>query len=237
MITKTKAIVLRNTNYGESSVISKMYTREFGVRTYILQSIRKGKSAIKPSMIQPLSLVDLDIYEKPNSSINRIKELKNNPLLMDIQDSVPKKTVALFLLELLNQCIVEEQYEEELFDFIAAQIIFLEREPLNALFPIYFMLRLTYYLGIEPQGEFSIDTPYLSLEEWIFLEQSGVSTVSKEISELISLLANNSNWSLISINSDLRREGLNQLIKYYQYHITKNKKMKSVEILSELLRL
>ncbi len=237
MITKTKAIVLRNTNYGESSVISKMYTREFGVRTYILQSIRKGKSAIKPSMIQPLSLVDLDIYEKPNSSINRIKELKNNPLLMDIQDSVPKKTVALFLLELLNQCIVEEQYEEELFDFIAAQIIFLEREPLNALFPIYFMLRLTYYLGIEPQGEFSIDTPYLSLEEGIFLEQSGVSTVSKEISELISLLANNSNWSLISINSDLRREGLNQLIKYYQYHITKNKKMKSVEILSELLRL
>jgi DNA repair protein RecO (recombination protein O) len=237
MITKTKAIVLRNTNYGESSVISKMYTREFGVRTYILQSIRKGKSAIKPSMIQPLSLVDLDIYEKPNSSINRIKELKNNPLLMDIQDSVPKKTVALFLLELLNQCIVEEQYEEELFDFIAAQIIFLEREPLNALFPINFMLRLTYYLGIEPQGEFSIDTPYLSLEEGIFLEQSGVSTVSKEISELISLLANNSNWSLISINSDLRREGLNQLIKYYQYHITKNKKMKSVEILSELLRL
>jgi DNA repair protein RecO (recombination protein O) len=214
-----------------------MYTREFGVRTYILQSIRKGKSAIKPSMIQPLSLVDLDIYEKPNSSINRIKELKNNPLLMDIQDSVPKKTVALFLLELLNQCIVEEQYEEELFDFIAAQIIFLEREPLNALFPINFMLRLTYYLGIEPQGEFSIDTPYLSLEEGIFLEQSGVSTVSKEISELISLLANNSNWSLISINSDLRREGLNQLIKYYQYHITKNKKMKSVEILSELLRL
>jgi len=236
MITKTKAIVLRNTNYGESSIISKMYTREFGVRTYILQSIRKGKSAIKPSMIQPLSLVDLDIYEKPNSSINRIKELKNNPLLMDIQDSVPKKTVALFLLELLNQCIVDEQYEEELFDFIAAQIIFLEREPLNALFPIHFMLKLTFFLGVEPQGEFSVDTPYLSLEEGVFVEQSGVSTVSRETSELISLLSNNSNWPMVIVNPAARKEGLNQLIKYYHYHITKNKKMKSVEILSELLR-
>ena len=236
MITKTKAIILRNTNYGESSIISKMYTREFGVRTYILQSIRKGKYAIKPSMIQPLSLVDLDIYEKPNSSINRIKELKNTPLLLNIQESVPKKTIALFLLELLNQCIVEEQYEEELFDFIAAQIIFLEREPLNALFPIHFMLKLTYYLGVEPQGEFLMGTPYLSLEEGIFVAQSGVSTISKETSELISLITNSSNWSSLAITQAARKEGLNELIRYYQYHITKNKKMKSVEILSELLR-
>ena len=59
MITKTKAIVLRNTNYGESSIISKMYTREFGVRTYILQSIRKGKSAI----ITPLLSLHLNIIK------------------------------------------------------------------------------------------------------------------------------------------------------------------------------
>ena len=98
------------------------------------------------------------------------------------------------------------------------------------------MLKLTFFLGVEPQGEFSVDTPYLSLEEGVFVEQSGVSTVSRETSELISLLSNNSNWPMVIVNPAARKEGLNQLIKYYQYHITKNKKMKSVEILSELLR-
>lgn len=236
MITKTKAIILRNTNYSESSVISKMYTREYGVRTYILQSVRKGKSAIKPSMIQPLSLVDLDIYEKPNSTINRIKELKNNPLLMDIQDSVSKKTVAIFLLELLNQCIVEEQYEEALFDFIFNQIIFLEQAPLHPLFPLNFMLKLTHYLGVEPQGVFCGITPHLSLEEGIYVSQSGLSTVSQETSQLISQLINDEQWTSLATSAVLRKDGLQQIIKYYQYHITKNKKMKSVEILSEVLR-
>ena len=75
MYSKTRAIVLKNTNYSESSIISKIYTREFGIQTYILRGVRKGKSKIRASMIQPLSLVELDVYQKPNTSINNIKDL------------------------------------------------------------------------------------------------------------------------------------------------------------------
>ena len=139
MLAKTKAIVLRNTNYRENSVICKMYTREYGMRTYILQSIRKGKAAIKPSMIQPLSLVQMVAYEKPNVGINRIKELKNVPLLMEIHDDIIKKSIALFLVEILNQCITEEQCEEELFDFIEKKILALESGDAPKYFPISFL--------------------------------------------------------------------------------------------------
>ena len=83
MLSKTRAIVFRNTNYSESSVISKMYTREFGLRSYMFKGIKRGKSAIKPAMILPLSIVDMDVYNRPNSNINSVKDLKPTLLLID----------------------------------------------------------------------------------------------------------------------------------------------------------
>ncbi|PCJ63541.1 MAG: DNA repair protein RecO [Bacteroidetes bacterium] len=235
MIVKTKAIVLKNTNYSENSVISKMYTREYGMRTYILQSIRKGKSAIRPSMVQPLSIVQMDVYEKANANINRIKELKNVPLLIEIQENILKRTIALFLVEILNHCITEEQCEEELFDFIEHQILQLENESAPKFVPILFLTELSYHLGVEPQGEFSARTPYFSIDEGVFVAEMSLQTLSPDISNLLSRFLQKKELNRLKINANHKREVLDALIRYYQYHVTKNKKIKSVEILSELL--
>ena len=234
MICKTAAIVLKNTNYSETSIICQMYTRELGVRTYILQSVRKGKSAIKPSMIQPLSLVDIDVYEKKNANINRIKELKNNPILYNIQDSMIKKSVAMFLVEILNQCITEEQYEVELFDFIQEQVLALENKDMSPLFPIRFLVLFSFHLGVQPQGVYSSETPYFSLDEGVFTNEVGNHTIASKPAQLLSFILHNPDED-IKVHSDIRKETLDCIIKYYQYHILKRQKLNSVEILSALL--
>ncbi|MEY2925272.1 MAG: hypothetical protein RLZZ337_1822 [Bacteroidota bacterium] len=235
MLAKTRAIVLRNTNYSESSVISKMYTREFGMRTYLLQSIKKGKSAIRPSMIQPLSIVEMDVYEKPTSNLNRVKELKPSPPLLGIQEEIVKKTVAMFMLEIINQCIIEEQCEIELYDFLENEILILERETSLSMFPIQFLLRLTPYLGVQPQGTYSEQTPYFSLNDGVFLSQLGVNVLSDSISNYLSMLLNEDANTQSTLNASQRKEVLNALVTYFQLHITKNKQIRSIEILTELL--
>ncbi len=236
MLAKTKGIVLKNTNYRESSIISKMYTREFGLRTYILQSIKKGKSIIKPSMVQPLSIVEMDVYEKPNAGINRLKELKNTPLLLNLQDDIVKKSVAMFYIEVLNKCVMEEHYETELFDFIEQEIINLNDKPVYSYQPIDFLLKLTPFLGVQPQGKYSDNTPYFNFEEGVFANQSGNSPVSKEVSKLISLILNKANLNEVDVKSaNLRKQCLNVVLDYYQIHVIKNREIKSIEILSELL--
>lgn len=233
MLSKTRAIVFRNTNYSESSVISKIYTREFGLRSYMFKGIRKGKSAIRPSMIQPLNIVDMDVYYRPNSNINSVKDLKPTLLLFDTQENMSKKSVALFMLEVLNQCITEEECEEELFDFIEAEIIDLENSILSPLKPITFMLELANHLGVIPNGNHSETTPYLCLEQGRFVRDIGLHTASLSVSSLLSELKNRN--SVTQVDGAIRREALNQISKYYQYHITKNKKLNSTEILAELL--
>lgn len=234
MIAKTKAIILKNTNYSESSVISKMYTRDFGVRSYILQSIRKGKSAIRPSMIQPLSLVDIDIYNKPNMSLGRVRELKNNPLLINIQDNILRKSIALFYIDIINHCLTQELCEQELFDFLHTEILKLERETSLTFLPHHFLIGLSVHLGVQPQGEFTTHSPYFSIEEGVFLALEGTDTFTRLESQLLSELLRDQAQAT-KVSSLVRKNVLRQLIRYYQYHIIKNKEIKSLDILSELL--
>ena len=234
MYSKTRAIVLKNTNYSESSVISKIYTREFGVKTYILRGIRKGKSKIRTSMIQPLSLIELDVYQKPNTSINSVKDLRNSPILFEIQDNILKKTVAMFMTEIINHCLTEEINDEELFDFLESQIILLEKQPISVLFPCMFLIKLTEFLGVFPQGKYDNDTPYFSIEDGIFVGESSTYTASKSTSQMISNIISGENLGSNS-NGNTRRDALAYIVKYYQFHIIRNKKVKSIDILSEIL--
>ncbi|MBT8328037.1 MAG: DNA repair protein RecO [Bacteroidia bacterium] len=233
MLAKTKAIVLRNTNYSETSVISKMYTRELGVRTYMLQGVKRKKSAIKPAMIQPLSLLDLDVYDKPNAGINRVKEMKTLHLLVNIPESIVKKTIALFLVEVLNQCLIEEHFEHDLFDFIENQVIKLENEEHLGMFPIQFLAKLTVNLGVQPQGSYSPTTPYLNLEEGVYELSSGQHKISEISSRIFSeaMLEKQSS----SFTSKERKEALDAILMYYKIHITKNRQIKSKQILADIL--
>ena len=66
----TQALKLHTTEYSESSVIAKIFTRQLGVRAYILKGVRKGGSKTKQNLLQPLSHLDLVVYNNPKTQIN-----------------------------------------------------------------------------------------------------------------------------------------------------------------------
>ena len=74
MLKKTKGIIFHQVKYSESSVIVKIYTELLGLQSYILKGVRKKKSKIKSNLLQPLTLVEMEVYHKENSEINFIKE-------------------------------------------------------------------------------------------------------------------------------------------------------------------
>lgn len=233
MIAKTRAIVFKNTNYGESSLISRMYTRNFGIRTYMLQSIKKGKSAIRPSMVMPLSLVEMDVYEKNNANINRVKELKNTSLLLNIHSDIVKKSIGMFMVEILNQSIIEEHCEEELFDFIEQRILELEKNDINPLFPSLFLLDLAAFIGLAPNQNHSVETPYFDYEVGEYVPFNNLHTLSLNISSMFYRLQRGESPSF---GRNDRMELLKALTFYYQCNIIRSSRaLKSLEILSEIL--
>ena len=95
MYHKTKGIVLNSIKYAETSIISKVYTLEFGLQAYIVNGVRKKNG--KSTYYQPLTLLDLQVSNSKQGQLHRIKEAKPHYVFNSIPFDILKSSVALFL--------------------------------------------------------------------------------------------------------------------------------------------
>ena len=69
---KTKGIVFRTVKYGETSVITDIFTEEKGLHTFIGGGVRSAKARMPYSLFQPMMVVELVAYYKddPNRMVS-----------------------------------------------------------------------------------------------------------------------------------------------------------------------
>lgn len=239
MLHKSRGIILKSTHYSESSLVVHIYTEKFGIQSYLLQGVRKNKSKIRTSMLQPLHLVQMVVYHKENNGLQRISELRNEPLLNNISMDVIKTSLSLFICELLYNTLKEQPSDEELFDFLhhAIEVLDLAEESV-ANFHLWFMLKYSKYLGFYPQNT-SINHLYFDMKNAAFVDSIPEHPLfmNNICSRLMFQLMQSSFNEIqhIRINNDDRRQLLMDLIRYYEWHLPGFKGMKSHHVLEEVL--
>lgn len=239
MLHKSRGIILKSTHYSESSLVVHIYTEKFGIQSYLLQGVRKNKSKIRTSMLQPLHLVQMVVYHKENNGLQRISELRNEPLLNNISMDVIKTSLSLFICELLYNTLKEQPSDEELFDFLnhAIEVLDLAEESV-ANFHLWFMLKYSKYLGFYPQNT-SINHLYFDMKNAAFVDSIPEHPLfmNNICSRLMFQLMQSSFNEIqhIRINNEDRRQLLMDLIRYYEWHLPGFKGMKSHHVLEEVL--
>ena len=74
MTHQTKGIVLKTVKYGETSLVVTVFTRMFGIQTYLVNGVRKQQQkGSKAIMLQPSALLDMEVYHNEMKSLQRIK--------------------------------------------------------------------------------------------------------------------------------------------------------------------
>ncbi|MBR4176526.1 MAG: recombination protein O N-terminal domain-containing protein, partial [Bacteroidales bacterium] len=76
MILTTQGLVLHTTKYGETSIIAKVFTRELGLCSYIIKGIRSSSGRTKQNLMQPLSHLEMTVYNNPKKQLQYIKEMR-----------------------------------------------------------------------------------------------------------------------------------------------------------------
>src|SRR5688572_1047669 len=148
VIHKTKGIVFRFTRYGETSIIVSIFTELFGLQSYIVNGVRSASARNKIALYQPLTLLELVVYHRPNANINRIKEIRCIHPYQTITSDVRKSAIAIFLNELVNKTVKEESHASELCSFLVNSFISLDTIGERAEnFHLLFMIRLSRLLG------------------------------------------------------------------------------------------
>ncbi len=240
MLQKTKGIVLKNNKYSETSVIARIYTEKFGLQSYLINGVRTKKAKIKASLLQPMSLLEMVVYHRDNKNLQRVAEIKQAYIYKSLLFNITKGSLGIFLLEVIYRTIQEQEPNNKLFNFIFESFkqLDLKQDNINN-FHLFFMLHLTRYLGFLPDGKYSADTPVLDLVEGIFKTDISMKRylMDKNLSEITSkiLQSNFDTWERIEINYAQRKRLLEDLIRFYNLHISNFNKLKSLAVLEKVL--
>ncbi len=238
-IIKTKGIVFKSIKYRETSLIVDIYTREKGLLSFIVNGVRKSKSRMGASLFQHSSLVDMVAYHKQGGGLCRIKEIKSAYPYATIPYTILKSSIALFMLELARNSIIEEEENYPLYDFLESQFILLDThtDKVSNLH-IKFMLELTKHIGFYPDVSGDSDTGILDLEGGRFVSEHFMGsyvldvTESRYIRSLIDIPSDQAHNLVIPKTS--RKKIIEGMIKYYRLHIESFKPLKSYEVLQQL---
>lgn len=239
MLVATEGIILHYVKYGENALILNVYTKTFGRQAYILNVSRSKKSNNKTGILQPLFLIDLVAYQKDTREVQRIKEIKNQPVYQNIPFDIAKSTQAIFLAEMLGKTLREQESVPELFDFIQNSLLFFDlAEEGVANFHLWFLFRLTEYLGFLP------DTKKTGFEGWFDMRKGAVSPhepphpffFHKEATEKLCKLATLkiNELTQLSISREMRTYLTSKMVEYYQLHFEHLGEIKSLKVLHEI---
>jgi len=241
MLSATEGIVLHFIKYGETSVIATVFTREFGRQSYIVNASRSRKSKNKAGLLQPLFLLDLEVYQKQTREVQRIKEMKSLQTYQNIPFDIGKSTQAIFLAEMLYKTIHEQESYPELFDFIKNALLYFDlMEQGWQNFHLYFLFRLTEYFGFMP------DTKKVGFEGWFDIKKGAVVAfepshphfANKEVTEkLIELsLLKFHELDSFRVPRNMREMLLDTFVDYYQLHFDNLGEIKSLKVLHEVFQ-
>jgi DNA repair protein RecO (recombination protein O) len=241
MLQQTRGIVFKTLKYSESSMIARIYTEQFGLQSYIINGIRKNKGSIRPSHLQSLNLLELVVYRRNNHNLQHIKELSCSPSFIHLNTDIAKSSIAMFIQEMLNRIITEENTSDpELFEFLHQSIHILDLEHGNlCCYPVYFLINLSKYLGFKLRENYSGPEEIFDLTEGAFAPDRQFPGYCMRFPETkyFAELQKASYETLQEINIPYasRQLLLEALLTFYRIHIPQMGAVKSHTVLHEIL--
>jgi len=239
MIQKTRGIVLKLTEYKDTSIIVQLLTESFGLQSYLVHGAKKPKAKISIQLLRPLQMLDLVVSHKSTNGLQRIVEARPDPLFLDIPYDIHKTSVVFFLNEMLYKVVRHQTHDQPLFQFIYHSISWLDSvRPMPVNFHLYFLIRLTRFLGFHPES-YSSTLPYFDLKEGRFCSQLPAHSwvlQPPHTQHWASLLRIQlEDLHTLRISGDDRRILLHKLIDFYRLNIENLGEINAQSILEEVL--
>lgn len=235
----SKGIIFKTLKYSETSIICDIYTREKGLRSFIISGIRTSKAGSKAAIYQHLNLVELISYDQDADKLARIKEIRLEHHYQFINSQVVISSIAIFMLEVSRNAVREKESNVELFDFLEDWLLYLDSRPnAHPCIHLLFMLQLSNELGFGPMNNYSPKSCYFDMMEGSFSDNiiPEYSLNMEESTAFTSLLAvGRAQIYDISISKTLRDMMTDHLITYFRLHISGFRELNSLEVLRSVL--
>ena len=150
MVQKSLAIVLNRFSYGESSIISKCFLKDYGKISFIVHGA-KNKKNFKNSYFQPGNYLELLFYYRPNRNLQTVSKATFQNQWVSIQKDFIKISYVMAIIELVDKCTSDIDRNDELFNELTNAINLIETK-INQMNLVFwnFQYQLLRVLGFKP---------------------------------------------------------------------------------------
>lgn len=239
MIQKTEGLVLRVVKYTDTRLIVSLFTEAFGVKAYIVNASRAKKGNRNAMFYRAGMLLDLVVYERAKTSVQRIKEAGFAYKFSDLVFNPVKTAILFFITEVLSIVVSDDQPEPEMFRFVKGLLLMLDTEEGHVHgYLYYFMIKMSRFLGFFPFGMYSEETPIFDLANGVFrpMPPAHANYISGTLAEQFGNLleATPKNITEFASTASDRLKLLEQLLVYYRLHYPTFKEVKSLEVMRQV---
>ena len=203
-----QGIILKRSNYSDTSVILTILTRQGGLQKFIFQGGKK-----KAAVIYPLSTVEFAYFRRPDSELGKLTSADTLFPSSSIPFDPIRSSIAFYLADVILQTCKTEEQDEPLYEQALSLVLRLEEGEELPMLPVFALMELSHHLGIQPQvtGE---EPVYLVLDEGEFRSVAPPGALT-ETGEHIHLLADLAlRRSGIRADHQVRLRALMTLVRY-----------------------
>lgn len=239
MIEKTRAIVLHSMKYGESQLIVDFLTESYGRLSFLVRLPKSPNGKIKRQYFQPFMQLNIEFDYRVSQNLQRLKNIEVCCPYVSIPFSPEKITLSLFLAEFLLFATRYEQKNMALFEFVSKSLVWLDEAQSGfANFHLLFLVRLTLFLGMEPNLNDYDKTCYFDLQDGCFVHAVPCHShyLSLEDSQHLYQIfrLGYQTMHLYTMSRQERNHCIEVIIDYYRLHIPNFPELKSLPILQAL---
>jgi len=233
---KTKGVVLTQIKYGDTSLIVRIYTEQYGLQSYLLRGILKsGKGKLKAAYFLPLTQLDLTAVHR-GKGLERIVDVRRDKNYSSLHTDIAKSSLSLLLVETLQNALKEVFKDLDFYRFLVNAADWLDDNDRLGHFNIVFLLGLSRFLGIEPQKNYSEGSVF-DLNEGVFIPAENLnSCLSISTSFCLNQYLGIDFDSSLAIQSNKaqRMELMQSLLNYLEIHLENFYTPKSFAVLKDL---
>ena len=200
--------------YGDQDAVLHCFSAENGFSSFFIKGIYAPRNKKKPYLF-PLSLLNITFKTNKNrtaiSTVSKIESAKE----ISVTGDVRIHSILFFAADFLNQILQQESQNELAFAEIErfrTEIESINLEGCNAL--LFNFLRI---VGIAP---LCTDGKYLDVDQGTFTDDLIQSCCDLEISQIWRTFLNSENPYEIKLKRTQRKQFLDSLMRYYQWHFS-----------------
>ncbi|MGF1534461.1 MAG: DNA repair protein RecO [Bernardetiaceae bacterium] len=218
----TKGIVFNFIKYKETSIICKVFTETFGVRSYMIKGVRKKKATL--ALYQPLTQLELLVSEQETRDIQQVRDVRVQYAYASIPFEIKKTSIGLFLAEILYKSVREENPQPLLYTFVTDSFCIFDTMDAQAEnFHLQFLLKLPAFLGF-------------GMEEGatLFGQTGQLLIPDRSSDQIVNQLLQEPYGTPCLLNGYIRRQLLQHLLRFYALHVENFGRVRSLDVLQNI---